>query len=98
MCSEIQADSARNHRSHPPLIFKELRKHLPTKRVVIWMRFRRAGMMMRIDVAGALYRCAYQDSQKYYDGDYSVAWAHWQRLAQQLKRVRAVHRQDLLLH
>ena len=68
------------------MTFKKLREHLPTKRV-IWMQFRRAGMMMRIDVAGALYRCAYQDSQKYYDGDYSVAWAHWQRLAQQLKRV-----------
>lgn len=69
------------------MTFKNLRKYLPTKKVD-YMRYTREGWVRRIDVAGALYGCALQDASKYLDGDYSVAWAHWQRLLQQLKRER----------
>ena len=67
------------------MAFKNLRKHLP-KTKVDYMRYTRQGYTWRIDVAGAIYTCILQDKQKYVDGDYAVAWAHWQRFVQQLKR------------
>ena len=72
------------------MTFTRLRQHLPTKNVD-YMRYRREGWPFRIDVAGALYGCALQDALNYLDGDYSVAWAHWQRLLQQLKREGLIH-------
>ena len=67
------------------MTFKNLRKHLPTTKVD-YMRYTRQEYTWRIDVAGAIYTCILQDKQKYVDGDYAVAWAHWQRFVQQLKR------------
>ena len=67
------------------MTFKNLRKHLPTTKVD-YMRYTRPGYIRRIDVAGAIYTCILQDKQKYVEDDYAIAWAHWQRFVQQLKR------------
>ena len=48
------------------------------------MRHKRDGWIRRIDVASAIFKCILQDRLKYIQGDYPVAWAHWQRLAQEL--------------
>ena len=42
---------------------------------------KRDGWIRRIDVASAIFKCILQDRLKYIQGDYPVAWAHWQRLA-----------------
>ena len=45
---------------------------------------KRDGWIRRIDVASAIFKCILPDRLKYIQGDYPVAWAHWQRLAQEL--------------
>ena len=65
------------------MTLKRLRQYLPVTKVDL-MRHKRDGWIRRIDVASAIFKCILQDRLKYIQGDYPVAWAHWQRLAQEL--------------
>ena len=65
------------------MTLKRLRQYLPVTKVDL-MRYKRDGWIRRIDVASAIFKCILQDRLKYIQGDYPVAWAHWQRLAQEL--------------
>ena len=65
-----------------------LRKHLPTKKVQDYTQLKRGVVPMRIDVASAIWRCASWNMLSYIDGDYTLAWAHWQRLVLQWKMMK----------
>ena len=60
------------------MTLKRLRQYLPVTKVDL-MRHKRDGWIRRIDVASAIFKCILQDRLKYIQGDYPVAWAHWQR-------------------
>ena len=66
---------------------KRLRQYLPVTKVDL-MRHKRDGWIRRIDVASAIFKCILQDRLKYIQGDYPVAWAHWQRLAGAMRHAR----------
>ena len=66
----------------------DLRKHLPTKKVQDYTQLKRGVVPMRIDVASAIWRCASWNRLSYIDGDYALAWAHWQRLVLQWKMMK----------